>query len=94
MAVGRMNSKLTNLDVGRGEPDLFKELLSTVPRDKALDGRGAQERRSVLKDHLLQCILTKRKAGRSSRRPGWMNKELLAKLKIKRKRAEGGSKDG
>jgi len=44
-------------------------------------------------NHLLQaqdrCIPTKRKSGRNTRRPTWMNKDLLAKLKQKKEAYRG-----
>ena len=39
----------------------------------------------IFKDHLLQaqekCIPTKRKSGKNTRRPAWMNKQLVDKVK-------------
>ena len=62
--------------------------LSKVPWDKALEGRGAQDCWLIFKDHLLQaqecCILTRRKCSRRARRPPWMDKELLGKLRGKK----------
>jgi len=59
--------------------------LSTV---EALEGRGAQESWLIFKDHLLQaqeqCIPTKRMLGKNTRRPAWMNKDLLGRLKHKK----------
>ncbi|KFQ79023.1 hypothetical protein N337_02880, partial [Phoenicopterus ruber ruber] len=73
---------------------LFRDLLGRVPWDKALEGRGAQESCLILKDHLLQapqrCIPTKRKSGKSARRPAWMNEELLDKLQHKKEAYRGG----
>jgi len=44
-----------------------------VPWDKAQEGREAQESWLIFKDHLLeaqeQCIPTKKKMGKNSRRP-------------------------
>jgi len=42
-AVRRRRSKLTTLDFRSADFDLFRDLLSRVLRDKALEGRGAQE---------------------------------------------------
>ncbi|KFV08917.1 hypothetical protein N340_13153, partial [Tauraco erythrolophus] len=68
---------------------LFRDLLARVQWDEALEGRGAQESWLIFKDHLLQaqelCIPTKRKSGRNTRRPAWMNKELLDQLGHKKK---------
>ncbi|KFV20917.1 hypothetical protein N340_02423, partial [Tauraco erythrolophus] len=72
---------------------LFRDLLARVQWDEALKGREAQESQLILKDHLLQaqerCIPTKRKSGRNTRRPAWMNKELLDQLGNKKKAHRG-----
>ena len=97
MAVRRVCSKFTTLDFRRADFGLFRDLLGRVPWDEALEGRGAQESWLIFKDHLLQaqvwCIPTKRKPDKNARRPAWMNKELLDKLKHKKEAAEGGSKN-
>ncbi|GAB0206162.1 hypothetical protein GRJ2_003081800 [Grus japonensis] len=95
-AVRRAHSKLTALAFRRADLGLFRGLLGRVPWDKALEGRGAQDSWLVVKGHLLQaqeqCIPAKRKSGKNTKRPPWMNKELLGKLKHKRKPTEAGSK--
>ncbi|KFV06959.1 hypothetical protein N340_13909, partial [Tauraco erythrolophus] len=77
------------LDFRRADFGLFRDLLTRVQWDEALEGRGAQESWLIFKDHLLQaqerCISTKRKSGRNTRRPAWMNKELLDQLGHKKK---------
>ncbi|KFW64479.1 hypothetical protein AS28_12305, partial [Pygoscelis adeliae] len=82
------HSKLTTLDFRRADFGLFRDLFGRAPWDKALEGRGAQESRVIFKDHLLQAqelrIPTKRKSSKNARRPAWMNKELLDKLKHKK----------
>ncbi|KFO10373.1 hypothetical protein N312_10965, partial [Balearica regulorum gibbericeps] len=92
-AVRRAHSKLTTLDFRRADLGLFRDLLGRLPWDKALEGRGAQESWLVFKDYLPQaqeqCIPTKRKSGKNARRPAWVNKEFLGKLKHK-KEAYGG----
>ncbi|KFV16613.1 hypothetical protein N340_06497, partial [Tauraco erythrolophus] len=74
---------------GSADFSLFRDLLARVQWDEALEGRGAQESWLIFKDHLLQvqewCIPTKRKSGRNTRRPAWMNKELLDQLRHKKK---------
>jgi len=52
-AVRRVHSKLATLDFRRA--DGLKDLLGRIPWDKALEGRGAQERWLIFKDHLLQA---------------------------------------
>ncbi|GAB0193175.1 hypothetical protein GRJ2_001782800 [Grus japonensis] len=95
-AARRVCSKLTTLDFRRADFGLFRDLLGTVPWDKALEERGAQESWLVFKGHLLQaqerCIPTKRKLGKNARRPAWMNKELLTNSNTKRKPTGGGNK--
>ena len=96
-AVRRAHSKLTALDFRRADFGLFRDLLGRIPWDKVLEGRGAQDSWLIFKGHLLQaqerCIPTKRKSGKNTRRLPWVNKELLGKVKQKRKPTEGGSKD-
>ncbi|KFV16061.1 hypothetical protein N340_10026, partial [Tauraco erythrolophus] len=81
------------LDFRRADLGLFRDLLARVQWDEALEGRGAQESWLIFKDHLLQaqewCIPTKRKSGRNTRRPAWMNKELLDQLGHKKKAYRG-----
>ncbi|GAB0206404.1 hypothetical protein GRJ2_003106000 [Grus japonensis] len=87
-AARRAHSKLTTLDFSRADFGLLRDLLGRIPWDKALEGRGAQDSWLVFKGHLLQaqqrCIPTKRKSGTNTRRPPWMNKELLGKLKTQK----------
>ena len=76
---------LTALDCNRAEFGLFRNLFSKVLWDIVPEGRGAQDCWLIFKDHLLQaqecCILTRRKFSRRARRPPWMDKELLRKLR-------------
>ncbi|GAB0188220.1 hypothetical protein GRJ2_001287300 [Grus japonensis] len=92
-AARRALSKLTTLDFSRADFGLFRDLLGRIPWDKALEGRGAQDSSLIFKGHLLQaqerCIPTKRKSGKSTKRPPWMNKELLGKVKQKKEAYRG-----
>jgi len=67
----------------------FKELLGGIPWTRALKGRGVQECWSLFKHHFLhaqeRCISLRKKSSKGGRRPAWLNKELLAKLRWKRK---------
>ncbi|TRZ06600.1 hypothetical protein HGM15179_020506 [Zosterops borbonicus] len=89
MAARRAHSKLTALDFRRADFGLFMDLLGRVPWDKALEGRRAQESWLIFKDCLLQaeeqCIPMKRESSKNAMRPAWINKELLDKLKCKKK---------
>ncbi|GAB0206751.1 mitochondrial enolase superfamily member 1 [Grus japonensis] len=92
-AARRVHSKLTTLDFGRADFGLFRDLLARIPWDKALEGRGSQDSWLIFKGHLLQaqerCIPTKRKSGKNTKRPPWMNKELLDKVKHKKEAYRG-----
>ncbi|GAB0185492.1 hypothetical protein GRJ2_001014500 [Grus japonensis] len=87
-AARRAHSKLTTLDFRRADFGLFRDLLARIPWEKALEGRGAQDSWLIFKGHLLQaqerCIPTKRKSSKNTKRPPWMNKELLGKVKQKK----------
>ncbi|GAB0177211.1 hypothetical protein GRJ2_000186300 [Grus japonensis] len=89
----RVHSKLPTLGFRRADVGLFRDLRGTMPRDKALEGRGAQDSWLIFKGHLLQaqerCIPTKRKSGKNARRPAWMDKDLLGKLKHKKEAYRG-----
>jgi len=95
--VRRVHSELTALDFRRADFGLFRDLLGRLLCDKALEGRRAQVCCLMFKDLLLQpqeqCIPTKRKSGINTRRPAWMKRELLGKLKH-RKEAYRGWKQG
>ncbi|GAB0207196.1 hypothetical protein GRJ2_003185200 [Grus japonensis] len=92
-AARRARSKITTLDFRRADFGLFRDLLGRIPWDKALEGRGAQDSWLIFKGHLLQaqerCIPTKRKSGKNTKRPPWMNKELLGKVKHKKEAYRG-----
>ncbi|GAB0176076.1 hypothetical protein GRJ2_000072800 [Grus japonensis] len=92
-AARRVHSKLTTLDFRKADFCLFRDLLGGVPWDKALERRGAQESWMGFKGHRFQaqerCIPTKRKSDKNTRRPAWMNKELLDKLKQKKEAYRG-----
>ncbi|GAB0178017.1 hypothetical protein GRJ2_000267000 [Grus japonensis] len=87
-ATRRACSKLTTLDFRRADFCLFRDLLGRIPWDKALEGRGAQDSWLIFKGHLLQpqegCIPKQKKSSKNTKRPPWMNKELLGKVKHKK----------
>ncbi|GAB0184015.1 hypothetical protein GRJ2_000866800 [Grus japonensis] len=92
-AARRAHTKLTILDFRRAHFSLFRESHGILPWDKVLEGRGAQDSWLVFKGPLLQaqeqCIPTKRKSGKNTWRPAWMNKELLGKVKQKKEAYRG-----
>jgi len=85
----RAVSRITTLDCRRANFGLFKDLLGGIPQVRTLQGRGVQESWPLFKHHFLhaqdQCIPMSRKPSKGGRRPAWMSKELLVKLKWKRK---------
>ncbi|GAB0206764.1 mitochondrial enolase superfamily member 1 [Grus japonensis] len=84
----RAVSRITTLDFRRANFGLFKDLLGRIPWVKALEGKGAQESWLIFKHHFLQaqdqCIPKNRKTRKGGRRPAWMSKEPLEKLKGKK----------
>ncbi|PKU48463.1 glycerol kinase [Limosa lapponica baueri] len=64
---------------------LFKKLLGEIPWARALKGKGAQESWAIFKHCFLQaqdqCIPNSKKLSKGSRRPVWLSRDLLKKLK-------------
>ncbi|PKU35663.1 rna-directed dna polymerase from mobile element jockey-like [Limosa lapponica baueri] len=84
----KATSRIEALDFRSGNFDLFKKMLGDIPWVRALEGRGAQESWTTFKYHFLQakywCIPKSKKSGKGSRRPVWLSRELLKKLKWKK----------
>jgi len=82
-------SRLKTLDLRRAKFGLLKELLGGIPWARAIEGRGVQECWSMFKHHFLQaqeqCIPLRKKSSKGGRRPAWLNNELLAEIRRKRK---------
>jgi len=81
----RAINRITTLDFRRAKFGLFKDLLRGIPSVRALEGRGVQESWSLFKYHFIHaqdwCIPLSMKSSKGVRRPAWMSKELLVKLK-------------
>jgi len=81
----RAISRIKTLDLRRANFGLFKELLAEIPWARALKGRGIQECWSLFKRHFLhaqeRCIPLRKKSSKGSRRPAWLNKELLEEIR-------------
>ncbi|PKU29906.1 rna-directed dna polymerase from mobile element jockey- hypothetical protein [Limosa lapponica baueri] len=84
----RAKSSIPTLDFRRTNFGFFKDLLQVIPWDQALEGRGVQGSWLIFKHRFLQAqdLYTPRskKSGKGGRRPAWMRKELLEKLKWKK----------
>ena len=81
-------SRIATLDFRRANFDLFEELLGGIPWARALEGNGAHESWLVLKHHFFQAqdqyISKSKKSGKRGKRPVWMSKEHMDKLKGKK----------
>jgi len=93
----RAISRIKTLDLRRANFGSSKKLLGGILWARALEGRGVQECWSLFKRHFLhaqeRCIPLRKKSSKGRRRPAWLNKELLAELRWKRKVHECGKKD-
>ena len=74
---------------GLQEGELFKQLLGEIPWGRVFEGKVAQDRWLAFKDCFFQAqnqsIPTGRKSRKGARRHAWLNRELLGKLKWKRR---------
>jgi len=85
----RAISRIKTLDLRRANFGFFKELLGGIPWASVLEVMGVQECWSLFESHFLhaqeQYIPLRKKSSKGGRRPAWLNKELLAELRRKRK---------
>ena len=77
------------MDFRKANIGLYKDRLREIPWVRALQGSGVQESWSLFKHHFLHAqdwsIPLSKKSSKGGRRPAWMNKQLLEKLKQKKK---------
>lgn len=80
--------RIASLDFSRANFGLFKHLLREIPWDKVLEGKGAQDSWLAFKDCFFraqeQSDPTGKKSGKRARRPSWLNREVLGKLRWER----------
>jgi len=85
----RIPSRITTLDFSRTNFGVFKQFLEEIPWDRALEGKGTRDNQLDFKDHFFQAqdqsIPRGRMSRKGARRPAWLNRELLGRLKWKRK---------
>jgi len=85
----RVISRIKTLDFKRANFGIYKELLGGILWARALEGRGVQECWSLFKHHFVQAqersIHLRKKSSKGDRRLAWLNSELLAELRWKRK---------
>ncbi|PKU30367.1 rna-directed dna polymerase from mobile element jockey- hypothetical protein [Limosa lapponica baueri] len=87
-SMSKTTSRIVTLGFRRANFDPFKKLLGEIPWVRTLEGSGARESWSIFKHRFLQaqdqCIPKSKKSGKGSRRPAWLSRELLKKLKWKK----------
>lgn len=80
--------RIATLHFRRAYFDFFKDLLGGLLWARVLEGKGSQHSGLVLKHHFFQaqdrCIPMTTKPGQGGKRPVWMSKELMDKLKGKK----------
>ncbi|KFQ75881.1 hypothetical protein N337_12379, partial [Phoenicopterus ruber ruber] len=86
--MGQVNSKVKTLNFRRVNFQLFRELEDGTPWENALRDKGAEQSWKLFKDIFLTAqelsIPTCNKSGKGGRRPAWLSKVLLVKLKHKK----------
>ena len=84
-----MTSKTAILNFQRAESDLFRTLVARVPWESLLKGKGVQEAWTLLKVEILkvqkQAVSEYHKASHGGKRPVWMSRELLLRLRKKKR---------
>ncbi|KAK4829746.1 LOW QUALITY PROTEIN: hypothetical protein QYF61_006455 [Mycteria americana] len=82
-------SKTTTMDFQRADFGLFRTLVESVPWEIVLKGKGVQEGWAFFKKELLkaqeQAVPMCGKTNQQGRRPAWLNRELLLRLRKKRR---------
>ncbi|KAK4806794.1 hypothetical protein QYF61_005590 [Mycteria americana] len=83
--MGQVKSRVRTLNFRKANIQLFKELVDGTPWETALRDKGAEESWQLFKDIFLRTqellIPTCKKSGKEGRRPAWLSKDLLVKLK-------------
>ncbi|PKU31931.1 hypothetical protein llap_17764 [Limosa lapponica baueri] len=81
--MGQVKSRVRMLNFRRPNVQLFKELVEGTPADK-----GAEESWQLLNNIFLRVqelsVPIRKKSGKEGRRPPWLSKNLLVKLKCKK----------
>ncbi|KFW04519.1 hypothetical protein N327_07886, partial [Fulmarus glacialis] len=86
--IGQAKSKVRTPNFGKAKFQLFKELVSKTPWETAFRDKGAEQSWQIFKDafHRAQelSIPTCKKSGKEGKRPAWLSRDLLVKLKGKK----------
>ncbi|GAB0186222.1 mitochondrial enolase superfamily member 1 [Grus japonensis] len=86
--MGQVKSKGRTLNFRKANFQLFKELVNRTPWETALRDKGAEQSWQIFKDpfHRAQELSIPRckKSGKEGKRPTWLSRDLLVKLKGKK----------
>ncbi|KAK4806963.1 LOW QUALITY PROTEIN: hypothetical protein QYF61_027330 [Mycteria americana] len=86
--MGQARSIVRTLNFRKANFQLFKELVSSAPWETVLTDKGAEQSWQIFKDafHKAQELSVPRcrKSGKEGKRPAWLDRDLLVKLKSKR----------
>ncbi|KAK4825160.1 hypothetical protein QYF61_024549 [Mycteria americana] len=86
--MGQARSIVRTLNFQKAKFQLFKELVSRTPWEMVLRDRGAEQSWQIFKDafHKAQELSVPRcrKLGKEGKRPAWLSRDMLVKLKSKR----------
>jgi len=85
---GNLRSIVRTLKFRKAKFQLFRELVSRTPWETVLRDRGAEQSWQIFKDtfHRAQELSVPRskKSGKEEKRPAWLSRDMLVKLKGKR----------
>ncbi|KFZ59181.1 hypothetical protein N338_00715, partial [Podiceps cristatus] len=86
--MGQAKSKVRTLNFRKSNFQLFRELVNGLPWQTVLRGKGAEQRWKIFKDTFCRAqellIPRCKKSGKESKRPPWLSRDLLVKLKGKK----------
>lgn len=86
---GHLPQQIATMDFKRADFDLCKDILGGIPWARDLEGNEAHVSWLTLEHHFFQaqdlCVPKSKKSEKGDRRPAWMSKELMNKLKGKMK---------
>ncbi|KFZ68978.1 hypothetical protein N338_01487, partial [Podiceps cristatus] len=86
--MGQAKSKVRTLNFRKAIFQLFKELVNRTPWETALRDKGAEQSWQIFKDafHRVQELSVPKckKSGKAGKRPAWMHRDVLVKLKGKK----------
>ncbi|KFQ53018.1 hypothetical protein N334_04373, partial [Pelecanus crispus] len=86
--MGKLRSTVRTLNFRKANFQLFKELVRRTHWETVLRDRGTEQSWQIFKDTFYRAqellVLRCKKSGKEGKRPAWLSRDLLVKLKIKR----------